>query len=370
MSMTRVLLIHGGSIPHYRVPIYRYLSNYLKRYGFELIVVSDGIQQDNTLEIEFRYIQMRLSFLNLVKFIKKQNVEVIIDFLALKHIFMFPTYLVVKGIMKRKIIYWGQGRDLLDPHAKIKNLAYWVEQALCDAIILYAEHLKKYVSKRFQKKVFIANNTLHLSYKGFPPGITKDSVLEEYGVKTKRNIICVGRMQKRKRLDHLVNAHALMSQPDIGLILAGPDTEGVLNNIKGGNIFKLGPLYGEKKLDLLSSADVYCLPGAVGLGIVDAFYCGLPIVTEDGDESAEIMYLKNGVNGFIVPRGDLRLMSEKLMLLLKDEGLRKQFSDAARREIRENGNMNIFCSGFRKALFYATKRADHESGPFFKRDIE
>ncbi len=34
--MIRVLLIHAGIIPHYRVPIYSYLSSYLKRYGFDL----------------------------------------------------------------------------------------------------------------------------------------------------------------------------------------------------------------------------------------------------------------------------------------------------------------------------------------------
>jgi len=364
--MIRVLLIHADVIPHYRVSIYNYLSDDLKRYGFDLIVVSDAIQLDNTSAIEFQYVQMHLSFSNLVKFITRQNIGVIIDYMALRHRYLFPTYLAVKGLRKRKIIYWGQGRDLLDPEAKIKNLAYWLEQALCDSIILYAEHLRKYVSKRFHKKVFIANNTLNLSYNGFPPGVTRENILAEFGIKTRLNIICVGRMQKRKRLDHLVKAHGLMNRPDIGLILAGPDPEGVLNDIEGDNIFKLGPVYGDKKYDLLSSADVYCLPGAVGLGIVDAFYCGLPFVTEEGDESAEIMYLKDGVNGFVVPRGDIRSMSEKLTLLLEDSNLRKRFSDAAEREIREHGNMTMFCSGFRKALFHATGRTNHESGQLGK----
>lgn len=352
--MIRVLLVHAGIIPHYRIPIYGYLGDYLKRYGFNLMVVSDGIQPNQTYPIEFQYVQMRLSATSLVRFIISRDIEVIIDFMGLKHLYLFPTYLAVKGMQKRKIIYWGQGRDLLDPDSRIKNLAYWLEQALCDSIILYAEHLRKYVSTRFQKKVFIANNTLHLDIDGFPPGRTRESILAEYGIRTPMNIICVGRMQKRKRLDHLVKAHALINQPEIGLILVGPDPEGILNNIEGENIFKIGPLYGSKKYRLLCSADVYCLPGAVGLGIVDAFHCGLPLVTEEGDESAEIMYLKDGVNGFVVPKGDIRMMSEKLMLLLTDGDLRKRFSDAAKREICENGNMNLFCSGFREALFYAT----------------
>jgi glycosyltransferase involved in cell wall biosynthesis len=358
--MIRVLLIHAGLIPHYRVPIYSYLSDYLKRYGFGLSVVSDGIQTDSPYPVQFPFTKMRLSALGLTSFIMRQNIDVIIDYMELRHRYLFPTCLAVKGMLRRKIVYWGQGRDLLDAEAKIKNLAYGVEQALCDSIVLYGEHLKKYVPRRFHKKVFIANNTLYLSYKGFSSGVTRESILAKYGIKTKMNIICIGRMQKRKRLDHLVKALAHMNRPDIGLILVGPDPEGILDLIEGENIFKLGPIYGDEKFELLSSADVYCLPGAVGLGIIDAFHCGLPFVTEEGDESAEIMYLKDGVNGFIVPRDNIPILSEKLLLLLNDGDLRKRFSDAAKREISENGNMDVFCSGFRKALHYATGQKDRE----------
>jgi len=368
--MIRVLLIHAGIIPHYRVPIYGYLTKYLKRYGFDLIVVSDGIQPDSPDGIEFQHEIMNLSVLNIARIICRQRIAVIIDYIALRHRYLFPMYLIAKGMLRRKMVYWGQGRDLLDVKAKLKNLAYASEQALCDAIILYAEHLKKYVPKRFHKKTFIANNTLYLSYNGFPRGVTRENILTEYGIKTKKNIICVGRMQKRKRLDHLAEALIHMNRPDVGLILVGPDPDRVLKKIGGDNIFKLGPLYGDKKFDLLSSTDVYCLPGAVGLSIVDAFYCGLPFVTEEGDESAEIMYLKDGMNGFIVPRADIPMLSQKLVLLLDDEELRKRFSGAAKQEIKENGNMDVFCSGFREALFYATGRTAQEYSQPDKEDYE
>jgi hypothetical protein len=42
-----------------------------------------------------------------------------------------------------------------------------------------------------------------------------------------------------------VAAVQLMNRPDIGLILVGPDTEGVLENVDGPNIYKLGPIYDE-----------------------------------------------------------------------------------------------------------------------------
>ena len=352
--MIRVLLIHAGKIPHYRVPIYGYLSNYLRRYDFDMMVVSDGIEAGSPHAIEFQYTEMRLSVFSIARFIYRHHIEVIIDYMELRHLYLFPTYLIAKGIMRRKIIYWGQGRDLLDKESRLKNLAYASEQAMCDAIILYSEHLTKYVPPRFHKKVFVANNTLYLGYRGLPAGVKEENILAEYGIKTKRNIICVGRMQKRKRLEQLFKAFVFMNRPDIGLIFVGPDPDGILDKFAGDNIHKLGPLYGDKKFDLLSSADVYCLPGAVGLSIVDAFHCGLPFVTEDGDESAEIMYLRDGVNGFIVSRGNVPELAQKLLLLIDDNELRKRFSDAAKREITENGSIDKLCAGFRDALCHAT----------------
>jgi glycosyltransferase involved in cell wall biosynthesis len=351
--MPRVLLIHGARVPHYRVPIYSYLSAYLARKGFELTVASDGIQRDNPHPIDFRFIEMPLSASSLGRLIYKENFDVIILFVDMRHLYLFPTYLITKGILRRKMIWWGQGRDLMDQNAVVKNLAYRSEQAICDAIILYADHLKKYVPTRFHQKIFVANNTLYWTYRGVSLEARR-AVLESYNITTTKNIICVGRLQRRKRLDHLVAAVQAMRRPDIGLILVGPDTDRILDGFQGDNIYKLGPLYGDRVYDLLSACDVYCLPGAVGLSIVDAFHCGLPFVTEEGDESAEIMYLRDGVNGFIVPRGDVDELRRKLLLLLDDADLRRRFSAAAHQEVETTGHIDRLCEGFARALSHVT----------------
>lgn len=352
--MYRVLLLHSASIPHYRVPIYSYLSNYLRQYDFHLTVASNSIQPNNSHAVEFEYQEMRLSSLSVARLLLKRHIDVVILFVDMRHLYLFPTYFITKGLLRRKMIYWGQGLDLARPNA-MKKFAYFLEHILCDAIILYAEHLRRYVLPRHQKKTFIANNTLRITY----PGLSsqgKKAILAEHGIRTSKNIIFIGRVQKRKRLDHLVAAHARMDRPDIGLIFAGPDTDNLLKSVDGQNIYKVGPVYERKKFDLLSAADVFCLPGAVGLSIVDAFFCGLPVVTEEGDESAEMMYLKDGENGFVVPRGDVAEMASKLLLLLDDSLLRRRFSEQARSEIAENGHIDKLCAGFRDALRYATRR--------------
>jgi glycosyltransferase involved in cell wall biosynthesis len=351
--ITRVLLLHGGQVPHYRVPVYSHLSRFLRERSFAFTVTSERIQPGNSTAVEFDYVQMHLSVASIAGMVWRGKFDVVIMFVDLRHVYLFPVYLVVKGILRRKMVWWGQGRDLAHPDATVKNAAYATEHALCDAIILYAEHLRKYVAPRFHHKIFIANNTLVLTYPGLPLG-SKDKVLRSYNIRTRKNILCMGRFQKRKRIDQLVAAMRLMNRPDIGLILVGPDTERVLDDVDAANIYKLGPIYDDRRFDLLSAADVYCLPGAVGLSIVDAFHCGLPFVTEEGDESAEIAYLKHGVNGFVVPRGNVSELARSLLLLLDDDNLRARFSEAARREVAVNASIENLCEGFVGALRYAT----------------
>jgi glycosyltransferase involved in cell wall biosynthesis len=351
--IVKVLLINQGKIPHYRVPVYNYLSSYLEKKGFSVTVVSAGIQEGTSNLATFSSIVLPLNSFNLIKTILKADPQVVIFWVNLKYKYLFPVILFTKAIRK-KALYWGHGRDLMDISASLKNLAYATEHWICDAIILYADHLRKYIMKKLHYKVFIANNTLNLTSIN-TESFAKEMTLSKYNIKTKKNIICMGRMQKRKRLEDLFSAFKILDDPGIGLILVGPDTDGLLNEIDGSNIYKLGPIYGDERFALLSASDIYCLPGAVGLSIVDAFYCGLPIVTEEGDESPEIMYLKDRVNGFIVSKGDVTQLALKLKILLNNDVLRAKYSRAARNEIITKGNMDVMCKGFEDALRYVSK---------------
>jgi glycosyltransferase involved in cell wall biosynthesis len=349
--MTKVLLINQEKIPHYRVAVYNRLSEYLKKEDFALTVASGGIQDGSTHPVEFDLWAAPLSFLRLAQLILEIKPDILIFWVGLKFPYLYPILFLAK-ILGKQTIHWGHGSDLSRPKGlglTVRTIAYDIDFRMASAIILYGEHLKKNVKRKFQNKIFIANNTLAFDY--FPSAqFDKASCLSKYKITTAKNIVCCGRMQRRKRIENLVAAFHLLDRRDVGLILAGPDTEGVLGGVRGENIHILGPIYGDEILDLLSACDVFCLPGAVGLSIVDAFYCGLPIVTEVGDESPEIMYLRDGVNGFVVARGDINELKQKLELLLDDDALRKQFSTAAREEIMTNGHVDKMCQGFADAL--------------------
>jgi glycosyltransferase involved in cell wall biosynthesis len=92
------------------------------------------------------------------------------------------------------------------------------------------------------------------------------------------------------------------------------------------------------------------MPGHVGLGINQAFYWGLPVITEEGGQPPEFYYLKDGVNGFVVSDNDKEALKEKALLLLDNDVLRSQFSKNARHFILENASVENMFSGFNNCI--------------------
>lgn len=348
--MIKVLLIHQNKVEHYRVAVYNYLADYFKKYNFELNIVSNGVEKGNPHSIEFNFHEINLTSGNIFSLVHKIRPQVIILFVNLKYLYLFPVIFYAK-LRNIKTICWVHGIDLQDKDNTLKNTIYRLEHYLVDAILLYAFHLKKYINPNCHKKTFVANNTINTTiYDDIT--INKKRTLSKYNITTSKNIICIGRMHKRKRIDNLIQAFQSLNMKDIGLVLVGTDNDYLLKDIKHERIYKIGPIYGENAIQLLAACDVYCLPGAVGLSIVDAFYCGLPFVTEDVDHGPEISYLQNGINGFIVPKGNILELSQKLRTLLTNEVLRKNISNAARKTIQTDGHISNMCKKFREALDY------------------
>jgi glycosyltransferase involved in cell wall biosynthesis len=350
--MNDVMLIHDDKmqLPIYRVHIYRYLREFLKANNYNLTIIADGVFASAINPLDFPLYRMKLGLGTLIRLVRNHNPRVCI--LVVNHsksyFFPFLIYLRIKNI---KAITWTHGVNLQRKNSKLSEFAHYLEHELCNAIILYADHLKRYIAKSHRSKVFVANNTLNLT--GFSPQeIDKKAILTKYGIYTQKNIIFVGRIQKRKRIYDLLAAFELLKDRRYGLVIVGPDEEGLIASLdrKNERVFLIGPLYGKDVLELLSSCDVFCIPGAIGLSIVDAMYCGLPVITERLDHGPEIMYLHEGGNGFVVEKGDCSALAGQLDLLLGNDQLRLQFSRRAKEEISARGHIDNLSKGVLRSL--------------------
>lgn len=347
------MLLHQGVILHYRAAIYNRLSAYLRQRGWHLRVVAESVQSDSPHPVSFDHTCCRPTVRDVVAAIGNAKPDALILFVNLKERYLFPALIRAK-IAGLPVIYWGHAIDLEDKNAVVKRWLYRLEHSLCDALILYADWLRRYVDLRHYEKTFIANNTIDTSLLPRHP-LSKQDWRKRLGVATTRNIVSVGRMQRRKRIDQLVAAFSRIADPDVGLILVGPDVDGVAKEIADPRIKWVGPRYGEELAGYMQLADVYCMPGHVGLSIVDAMYYGLPFITTDVEHAPEIMYLKDGETGLIVPANSVDALSDALRSLLENDALRERMGRRAIEVIQNEGSLEVMFRGFSDALAHVSK---------------
>lgn len=87
----------------------------------------------------------------------------------------------------------------------------------------------------------------------------------------------------------------------------------------------IGPSYDQKKVDVLSKADIFVFPtynDCFPLVILEAMQCGLPVISTDEGAIPEI--IDDGVTGFLVKQKNVEDLSEKMKLLIEDKELREK----------------------------------------------
>ncbi len=117
-------------------------------------------------------------------------------------------------------------------------------------------------------------------------------------------VLFVGRLQKRKRIDLLLQACAglpLEIQPRLMIVGDGParsELESLARQIYPLAEFP-GALYGPELKTYFNHADLFVLPGTGGLAVQQALAAGLPVIVAQGDGTQDDTVRPE--NGWILP---------------------------------------------------------------------
>lgn len=150
----------------------------------------------------------------------------------------------------------------------------------------------------------------------------------------KINILFVGRLEKRKGLDHLLKAYRQVKAevPESRLIVVGPGTR--LRKKYEKHVRRSGlkdvVFAGYTSYDELpryyKTADIFCTPAtgreSFGIVLLEAMAVGTPVVATNIDGYAGVM--TQGKEGLMVPPKDDTELARALLSLMSDEPLRRQ----------------------------------------------
>lgn len=360
-NISKVLLI-SESFLHYRIELYNEFHKLFSKSNIELELLVN-LKSKNVFEnkdykgdIDFKLYRSQFKIKALVKKLKEANADYVILFWNPYNI---TTWLLIFYLKLKHIPFasWTQGISMAQANNFIKKNIYKQLHNFSDSIILYSANELKYINTKNKEKTFVANNTINFNK---IPNIelSKNDIKKKYMIPFENIVLFTGRIQKRKRLDILIDIFRKnMIDPTVGLVIVGPGMSYEYNLIinDSHNILYLGEINETTKInEIYKCSDIFCIPGTNGLGINHALYWGLPVIAFSTVwHNPEIYYLKDNINGFLVNNRDELI--NKINYLATDKKKLTEISENAKDLIRKEASVNKMFSGFYNAIEYLSK---------------
>src|SRR5262249_1301031 len=118
----RILLI-SNRVMHYRVSVYNYFWRRFQAHGWEVIVTSNELQQQNQQRCEFAFQALPFRFSRYRDHIREVAPDVVILFLHLRDTILWPLvhWLKWRGL---PVAVWTKARNLEDPNNLFRNMFF------------------------------------------------------------------------------------------------------------------------------------------------------------------------------------------------------------------------------------------------------
>ncbi|HEX2087479.1 MAG TPA: glycosyltransferase [Solirubrobacteraceae bacterium] len=179
---------------------------------------------------------------------------------------------------------------------------------------------------------FVGNGIRLDRYRGI--AVDRDAVLRSIGIDpATRVVLCVARLDDRKRPGDVIRAVAATRREDVSLLLVGrgPD-EDDLRALAGSEGLDGRVVFAGHRQDvpeLMAASDVFCLASrreGIPRAAMEAMAGGLPVVATDVVGTRELV--TDGRTGLLAPFGDVGALSRNLLRVLDDRELARSLSAA------------------------------------------
>lgn len=192
-----------------------------------------------------------------------------------------------------------------------------------------------FVRERTGRRVHIIPNGIDLAKYTFEPQPVAPQA---------KNILYIGRLEKRKGVIYLLKAYATLAahRDDVSLLLAGDgdqrdSLEEYVANHDIPRVSFLGFVSEEKKLELLHQAALFCSPALFGesFGIVLLEAMASGTVTVAGDNVGYAGVLSGTGRLSLINPKQIKEFSRRLDMMLDDAGVRQHWLDWAQQAVQQ-----------------------------------
>ena len=251
---------------------------------------------------------------------------------------------------RRPVIGWGLGEPALNgPLASWRQRNRLALIRSLDGLIAYSQRgADEYQALGFPgERIFVAPNAVSPQ----PP----EPPEKPANFCERSEVLFVGRLQARKRIDNLLLACAALPpelQPNLRVVGDGParaDFQSLASRIYPKAEFT-GSRDGADLEAFFRSADLFVLPGTGGLAVQQAMAYGLPVIVAEGDGTQEDLVREPGgsrpANGWRVPAGDAGALASALREALSDSPRLRQMGMVSYQIVTGEANIEIMANAF------------------------
>lgn len=237
------------------------------------------------------------------------------------------TLLATRGL-NLPVIVSEHSDPAVSPLNKIWHLLRQWTYPMADKITVLSQTAKNYFSPQLQTRISILPNPVML------PPIEKP-ILEQQLVHP--SVLAMGRFSEEKRFDLLLQAFAKLKDrhPEWTLTILGEgELRSELESLR--DRFELSDrvyLPGQVKnvYEFLHQADLFVMSSrfeGFGMALCEAMACGLPVISTDCPSGPREI-IRDGIDGILVPNGDVSALAEAMGKLMSDEYERKRLAARA-----------------------------------------
>lgn len=254
---------------------------------------------------------------------KEQNPDCILSFMGKNNFMAISAALFTKI----PVIVSVRGEPKSEYYTRVMRFLAKTLFALAAGVVVQTKEAMNFFPSYIRKRAIILKNPLNPAF-----------VRKRFEGKRNGNIVSVGRVNENKNHEMLIRAFAQIADefPQTSLIIYGDGEkreplQRLVEELKLSKRIFLPGVVKDVATEIYQSSVFAFTSFHEGMpnALIEAMCLGIPSIATDCPCGGPREMINNGVNGFLIPVGDVEALADKLRIILSDEEKANQIGECA-----------------------------------------